>query len=66
MKSSNFNSIVLYDMTIKTIVVPNLHMKNKILALEDSEDKTMKVDILSYGFQKYQRLTRSGKKRLDQ
>jgi hypothetical protein len=37
MKSSNFDSMVFYDMAIKTIVVPNLDKKNKIFSLEFQE-----------------------------
>jgi len=49
MKSRNFNSIVLYDMTIETIIVPNLHNENKILSLEHSNNEITEVDVLSYG-----------------
>jgi len=49
MKSRNFNSIVLYDMTIETIIVPNLHNVNNILSLEHSNNEITEVDVLSYG-----------------
>jgi len=49
MKSRNFNSIVLYDMTIETIIVPNLHNENNILSLEHSNNEITEVDVLSYG-----------------
>jgi hypothetical protein len=51
MKSRNFNSIVLNDMTIETIIVPNLHNKNKTVALEHSNNEITEVDVLSYRFQ---------------